>query len=401
MASTNFKVFNEANAPANTYNDSEYQNATQRQSGVIPGMAISRMHNKMYFQWSSMCAAIAQYLVSRGYDCNDSNIAGIVSALENSCGLNIRQDSTAYEVGDIAYSAALSSVLFLECTTAGTSAGSIPAALTGAEEGDTITDGTVVWIVRKIASMADVREATHGQRQPSTEYSVGDMAALGSLPYGWYLQCSTAGTTSASPLVIPSPTIGGTVVDGTVVWTIRSMNGADRDLSNLTEAGNDYILKMAIPTGVVLPFSGNGTIPDGFLYCDGSAISRTTYHDLFSVIGTTYGAGNGTTTFNIPNLHNRMVQGSSPAGTYLNAGLPNITGEMHQEASINAGGTLWREHLGALTIGQNTNEYYALPSTYANEQFTLVFNAALSNPIYGASVTVQPPALTMRYIIKY
>lgn len=230
MASTNFRVFNEANTPANTYNDSEYQNATQRQTGVIPGMALSRMHNKMYFQWSSMATAIAQYLVSRGYDCNDNDIAGIVSALENSCGLNIRQDSTEYAVGDIAYSAALSPVLFLECTTPGTTASSIPGSLTGAAEGDSITDGTVVWIVRKIASMADVRAASPGQRQANTIYEVDAMASLGILPYGWYLECTTEGTTSASDLVITSPAIGDTVTDGTVVWTIRKI-GSGEDLT--------------------------------------------------------------------------------------------------------------------------------------------------------------------------
>lgn len=51
--------------------------------------------------------------------------------------------------------------------------------------------------------------------------------------------------------------------------------------------------------GSIIPFAGS-EIPDGFLVCDGSAISRTEYSDLFSVIGTTYGSGDGESTFNLP-----------------------------------------------------------------------------------------------------
>lgn len=62
-----------------------------------------------------------------------------------------------------------------------------------------------------------------------------------------------------------------------------------------------WIIKRVIKTGMVIPYGGT-TAPDGFLICNGGAISRTTYKDLFSVIGTTYGAGDGSTTFNLPNL---------------------------------------------------------------------------------------------------
>jgi microcystin-dependent protein len=56
-----------------------------------------------------------------------------------------------------------------------------------------------------------------------------------------------------------------------------------------------------IPTGVFMPFAGT-VAPAGFLICDGAAISRTTHAALFAVIGTTYGIGDGSTTFNIPDL---------------------------------------------------------------------------------------------------
>lgn len=62
--------------------------------------------------------------------------------------------------------------------------------------------------------------------------------------------------------------------------------------------------------GSIIPYTGN-TVPDGFLVCDGSAISRSDYSSLFDVIGTTYGVGDGFTTFNLPNLSGKVAVGAS------------------------------------------------------------------------------------------
>ena len=67
---------------------------------------------------------------------------------------------------------------------------------------------------------------------------------------------------------------------------------------------------MSEPAGIVLPFAGS-TAPQGYLLCDGSAVSRTDYSDLFAAIGTVYGAGDGATTFNVPDLSGRVVLGVS------------------------------------------------------------------------------------------
>ena len=63
-----------------------------------------------------------------------------------------------------------------------------------------------------------------------------------------------------------------------------------------------------IPPGVILMY-GAATAPAGWLECNGDAVSRTTYSALFSVIGTTYGSGNGTTTFNLPDLRGEFIRG--------------------------------------------------------------------------------------------
>ena len=72
------------------------------------------------------------------------------------------------------------------------------------------------------------------------------------------------------------------------------------------------------PAGVIMAFAGS-TAPSGYLICDGSAVSRSTYANLYAVIGTTYGAGNGSTTFNLPDLTGRVPVGKN-AGTFATLG---------------------------------------------------------------------------------
>jgi microcystin-dependent protein len=65
----------------------------------------------------------------------------------------------------------------------------------------------------------------------------------------------------------------------------------------------------AIPVGTIMMWAGS-TAPTGWLLCNGAAVSRTTYSDLFAVISTTYGTGNGSTTFNVPDLQRRFPLGA-------------------------------------------------------------------------------------------
>lgn len=79
------------------------------------------------------------------------------------------------------------------------------------------------------------------------------------------------------------------------------------DGSNLTGIGG------VLPTGMVVPYAGTSE-PSGYLFCYGQQISRTTYSDLFSAVGTTYGVGDGSTTFNLPDLRGRVVAGQDDMG---------------------------------------------------------------------------------------
>jgi microcystin-dependent protein len=81
-----------------------------------------------------------------------------------------------------------------------------------------------------------------------------------------------------------------------------------------TDAPTYAQLLAIIPTGAITAY-GAGSAPTGWLLCDGTAINRTTYATLFGIIGTTYGVGDGSTTFNIPNLQQRFPLGKAASGT--------------------------------------------------------------------------------------
>lgn len=99
------------------------------------------------------------------------------------------------------------------------------------------------------------------------------------------------------------------------------------------------ILKQ-VPTGLILPYGGS-TAPEGFLLCNGATINRTTYANLFKAIGTTYGAGDGSTTFKLPNYSNaRMVTSSTVAvkGNGMTLGLTNGNINYGLQSYATAGG---------------------------------------------------------------
>ena len=157
----------------------------------------------------------------------------------------------------------------------------------------------------------------------------------------------------------------------------------------------------SVPTGTILPFAG-GTIPSGFLACNGAAVSRTTYSALFSAIGTTYGGGDGSSTFNVPQLEdNRFLEFHSTRGTKKNAGLPNITGKI--DTGANTALFFAPQTQGAFAnVGSTNLDYGASGSHNTNDRASAVkFDASRSNGLYGDSNTVQPKSLTVRAIIKY
>ena len=155
---------------------------------------------------------------------------------------------------------------------------------------------------------------------------------------------------------------------------------------------------LAEPTGSIKPFAGT-TIPDGYLLCDGSAVSRTTYAALFAVIGTTYGSGDGSTTFNLPNLSDGRVAAGTGfrqyVGTTTNGQLPNIKGDLPNTAINYAG---WSGVNGAFNI--TSFSAYASVGNITGSKIT--FDASRSSQVYSDyATTVRAASLFVPYIIKY
>lgn len=175
----------------------------------------------------------------------------------------------------------------------------------------------------------------------------------------------------------------------------------NRKLRDVTPSG----IGTSMPIGSLMWFAAK-KVPDSWLICDGRAISRTTYASLFSVIGTTFGAGDGSTTFNLPNIIDRFIEGALEAGRYIEAGLPNITGHVSL-GSTNGGQNWlgdWSLSNGAFKAASDTPDKGKYPSLSAVAAVSggtrASFDAARSSDVYGKSNTVQPPALTMVPCIK-
>ena len=148
------------------------------------------------------------------------------------------------------------------------------------------------------------------------------------------------------------------------------------------------------PVGTVIAYMGTDE-PEGYLLMDGRELSRTTYSRLFSVIGTTQGAGDGSTTFNIADMTDgRYLMGSTVAGTSEPAKICNITGYLND---INAGsptscGGVFKNR------SEGTFKYNTTPARASSWSF----DASRMSSIYSNNTdTLNPDSVTCRFFIRY
>lgn len=155
----------------------------------------------------------------------------------------------------------------------------------------------------------------------------------------------------------------------------------------------------SVPTGAICYFATTA-VPTGWLLCNGSNVSRTTYKALFAAIGTKFGTGNGSSTFTLPNLDERFIEGTtttSDVGKKLEAGLPNITGHVQSGyCAVVDGGNA---PVGALYLDTPAN-IIARGNESSNQRRGLGIDASLSSTIFGGSETVQPMSLKLLPCIK-
>ena len=188
--------------------------------------------------------------------------------------------------------------------------------------------------------------------------------------------------------------------DGETIETAIQVKADKTELDSKVKELEEAIARRGTPVGSIEYFA-TAMPPAGYLKADGAAVGRETYPDLFGAIGTTFGQGDGETTFNLPDLIDRFAQGSNTPGQMIAAGLPNIEGEWQPFASwASAIGTRKTDCSGAFYPVGTSGGYPASGGNDSGNSSRAGFKASLSNELYGASDTVQPPALTLLPCIK-
>jgi len=171
-----------------------------------------------------------------------------------------------------------------------------------------------------------------------------------------------------------------------------------------------------IPTGTITPWS-QSSAPTGFLECEGSAVSRSTYAALFAVIGTTYGAGDGSTTFNLPDLTDKVAVHKSNNKSFASSGGANTVTPTGNVSGSTANATLataqLASHNHSLAYGIGGPQYgQRNPQVNGNYTVTNSNNLIYQNGsgqghshnmsanFSGSANSVLQPYLTLIYIIK-
>jgi hypothetical protein len=154
-------------------------------------------------------------------------------------------------------------------------------------------------------------------------------------------------------------------------------------------------------------------LPAGYVKLEGGTVNRENYPRLVALADTyslwtddptanpgLFGEGDGSTTMVLPNWTGRMAQFAATAGGAVAAGLPNVTGTL--KADSNGLGGVLISASGAFSTSNNREAHEAAVVTRTEARYWEGnFNASLSNPIYSASTTVQPPAINTFAIMRY
>ena len=182
--------------------------------------------------------------------------------------------------------------------------------------------------------------------------------------------------------------------------------------------GSDLTGIEGIPTATIVPWSSS-SVPTGFLECNGAAVSRSTYSALFAIIGTTYGAGDGASTFNLPDLQDNVAMGKSGTKALASTGGANTVA-----ASGTVGGSTANATLTEAQLASHSHSVNQVAATTFGGPITVIrivtdgSNASIVNlntantgsgtghshnmsaTFTGSATSVVQPYLTVIYIIK-
>jgi microcystin-dependent protein len=162
-----------------------------------------------------------------------------------------------------------------------------------------------------------------------------------------------------------------------------------------------------IPTATIIPWSDT-SIPSGYLECNGAAVSRSTYSALFAIVGTTYGAGNGSTTFNVPDFQDNVPVGKSGTKAVGSSGGANTVsktgniGGSTANASLTTAQLASHSHSGScnFTPCQEGTQARGVSNNTGNTGSGSAHSHNMSANFTGDATSVVQPYLTVLYIIK-
>jgi microcystin-dependent protein len=173
--------------------------------------------------------------------------------------------------------------------------------------------------------------------------------------------------------------------------------------TNTTQLATTAFVQQAGLVGEIKMW-GLPSAPTGYLMGDGSAVSRTTYADLFAVYGTTFGAGDGSTTFNLPNFTNRMPIGAGGLYSANSQGGSKdaiVVSHTHT-ATVTDPGHVHGSLVGGAG-GSTTGAYWGATNVISYNTISATTGISVSNSTTGSSGTGAnlPPYLGIYFIVKY
>jgi microcystin-dependent protein len=171
-----------------------------------------------------------------------------------------------------------------------------------------------------------------------------------------------------------------------------------------------------IPTATIVPWSSS-SVPSGFLECNGALVSRSTYSALFAIVGTTYGAGDGSSTFKLPDLQDNVAMGKSGTKALASTGGANTVAASGTVGGSTANATLSTAQLASHThpsgfhnINHSAPTAPTLSGTQNGPSGGVINTGStgsgqghshnMSATFTGSATSVVQPYLTLIYIIK-
>lgn len=157
------------------------------------------------------------------------------------------------------------------------------------------------------------------------------------------------------------------------------------------------------PVGSIVPFGGT-VIPDNFLLCDGTAVSRTTYAELFEVIGTSFGAGDGSTSFNLPDLRGEFLRGAG-TNSHTDQGSGGAVGEhqdatLHLIAGVDQNGNMTTGTYAGVQSQLGTNMDVSLSAPNISRYISTSSWTAYADSVRTNPYTSRPTNTSVNFIIK-